>query len=131
VKEICSLMEISTKKVRKSVIAVEASTINVSFSSTSSVQITVSDLNSDTISPPAEIGLEDPIESNFGGGFAEDFGGGFDEDFGDHSEYSFTYNSGDDMSDNFGSGTQGFESEENAGMTKSLQRVTTRSLYYT
>ena len=55
---------------------------------------------------------------------------GFDEDFGDHSEYSFTFNSGDDMSDNFGSGIQDFESEENADMTKSLQRVTIRSLYY-
>ena len=73
VKEICSLMEISIKKIRKSVVAAQASIINVSFSSISSAQITVSDLNSDIISPSTEIGLEDPIESNFGGGFAEDF----------------------------------------------------------
>ena len=62
--------------------------------------------------------------------FAEDFEEEFDEDFDNHNEYSFTFNSEDDMNDNFESEIQDFESEENVDMTKSLQRMTIRFFYY-
>jgi hypothetical protein len=113
------MMEISIKKARKSEEIAQTSIIDVPPIPASSTQITSLDI----VSTPAEIGLEDPIENDFGGGLDQDFDDGFD----DHNKYSFIANSEDGMDDNSENGIQDFQSEEDIGITKSLQAMTIRS----